>query len=45
MWKPDHRRAADRSGLRYPSNLTDAEWALVVPMIPPARRALRGIRK
>jgi hypothetical protein len=27
MWKPEHRRAAERRGLRYPSNLTDAEWA------------------
>lgn len=31
MWKPDHRRAADRRGLRYPSDLTDAEWAGRVP--------------
>ena len=30
-------RAADRSSLRYPSDLTNAEWELVVPMIPPAR--------
>jgi hypothetical protein len=45
MWKPDHRRATDRSGLRYPGDLTDAEWALVAPMIPPTRRALRAIRK
>src|SRR4029453_15451942 len=37
MWKPEHRQAANRSGLRYPSDLTDAEWALVEPMIPPAR--------
>ena len=29
MWKPEHRRAAERHGLRYPSDLTDAEWALV----------------
>jgi hypothetical protein len=29
MWKPEHRRTADRRGLRYPSDLTDAEWALV----------------
>jgi hypothetical protein len=29
MWKPEHRRAADRRGLRYPSDLTDAEWALI----------------
>jgi hypothetical protein len=26
MWKPEHRRAADRTGLRYPSDLSDAEW-------------------
>ena len=37
MWTPEHRLAADRSGLRYPSDLTDAEWAIVQPMIPLAR--------
>ena len=26
MWKPEHRRAADRTGLRYPSDLSDDEW-------------------
>jgi transposase len=41
MWKPEHRLAADRRGLRYPSDLTDAEWALVAPLIPPARRGGR----
>ena len=41
MWKPEHRRAADRRGLRYPSDLTDAEWALVEPAIPPAKRGGR----
>ncbi len=41
MWKPEHRRAAERPGLRYPSDLTDAEWALVAPLIPPARRGGR----
>jgi transposase len=41
MWKPEHRRAADRRGLRYPSDLTDPEWALVEPLIPPARRGGR----
>jgi transposase len=41
MWKPEHRRAADRRGLRYPSDLTDAEWGLVEPMIPPAKRGGR----
>ena len=28
MWKPEHRRAGDRHNLRYPSDLTDAGWAL-----------------
>ena len=37
----EHRRAAERRGLRYPSDLTDAEWALVEPMIPPAKRGGR----
>jgi transposase len=41
MWKPEHRQAADRSGLRYPSDLTDAEWAIVEPLIPPARHGGR----
>ena len=41
MWKADHRRAADRRGLRYPSDLTDAEWALVEPLIPPAKHGGR----
>ncbi len=41
MWKLEHRHAADRRGLRYPSDLTDAEWALVEPVIPPARRGGR----
>ena len=41
MWTAEHRRAANRSGLRYPSDLTDAEWALVEPMIPPARHGGR----
>lgn len=41
MWKPEHRVAADRGGLRYPSDLTDAEWALIAPLIPPAKRGGR----
>jgi len=41
MWKPEHRVVADRRGLRYPSDLTDAEWALIVPFIPPAKRGGR----
>jgi len=41
MWTPEHRAAADRRGLRYPSDLTDAEWALIAPLIPPAKRGGR----
>ncbi|MSP82098.1 MAG: transposase, partial [Alphaproteobacteria bacterium] len=41
MWTPEHRAVADRRGLRYPSDLTDAEWALVAPLIPPAKRGGR----
>jgi transposase len=41
MWKPEHRRAADRRGLRYPSDLSDPEWALIQAMIPPAKRGGR----
>jgi transposase len=41
MGKPEHRAAADRRGLRYDSDLTDAEWALVAPLIRPAKRGGR----
>ena len=41
MWKPEHRAAADRRGLRYESDLTDAEGALVAPLIRPAKRGGR----
>ena len=42
MWTKETRGRYDRRGLRYPSDLTDAEWALVSPLIPPA---MRGGRK
>jgi len=41
MWTAEHRRVAVRRGLRYPSDLTDGEWALIEPMIPPAKRGGR----
>jgi transposase len=41
MWKPEHRQAARRKGLRYDSDMTDEEWALAVPLIPPAKRGGR----
>ncbi len=37
MWTAQNRRRYDRSQLRYPSDLTDDEWAHVEPLIPPAK--------
>jgi transposase len=41
MWTVEHRTAAGRPGLRYPSDLTDGEWALIGPLIPPGKRGGR----
>jgi len=41
MWSDEDRKRYDRTGLRYPSDLTDAEWSLVEPHIPPAKRGGR----
>ena len=38
MWTKDNRARYDRSKLRYPSDVTDEEWALVLAHIPPAKR-------
>ena len=38
MWTAENRMRYDRSKLRYPSDLTEEEWALVAPLIPPAKR-------
>ena len=38
MWTNENRARYDRSHLRYPSDLTDDEWQLVEPLIPPGRR-------
>jgi transposase len=37
MWTTQNRARYDRSKLRYPSDLTDAEWKLVEPLIPPGK--------
>jgi transposase len=37
MWTNENRSLYDRSMLRYPSDLTDEEWALVEPLISPAK--------
>ena len=38
MWTTENRGRYDRSQLRYPSDLSDGEWALIKPLIPPAKR-------
>jgi transposase len=38
MWTNENRALYDRSDLRYPSDLTDEEWGLIGPLIPPAKR-------
>ena len=37
MWTKKNRGRYDRSRLRYPSDLTDDEWAHVETLIPPAK--------
>src|SRR3984893_5970270 len=37
MWKPEHRRAADRHGLRYPSESERQRVGADQPAIPPAK--------
>jgi transposase len=37
MWTSKNRARYDRSKLRYPSDLTDDEWKLVEPLIPPGK--------
>jgi len=37
MWTTENRERYDRSRLRYPSDLTDEEWKLVEPLIPPGK--------
>jgi len=45
MWTTENRARYDRSKLRYPSELTDDEWALIEPLIPPAKRGGRERQK
>jgi transposase len=41
MWTAETRRVYERKTGRYPSDLTDREWALVAPLIPPAKHGGR----
>jgi transposase len=38
MWTTKNRPRYNRDRLRYPSDLTNEEWALVEPLIPPGKR-------
>jgi transposase len=41
VWTTKNRARYERRHLRYPSDLTDEEWALLEPQIPPAKRGGR----
>jgi len=48
MWTAENRGHYERAGLRYPSDLTDAEWDLVRPYLlanPKAGLALERMRE
>ncbi len=38
MWTGKNRPKYNRDYLRYPSDLTDDEWAVIEPLIPSAKR-------
>jgi len=38
MWTTENRSRYNRDGLRYPSDLTDAEWFHIAGLIPPGKR-------
>lgn len=44
MWSPTARAQHSRAGLRYGSNVTDAEWRLLESHLPPACRVGRRRR-
>ena len=41
MWTRENRGLYERKGARCPSDLSDAEWALIAPLIQPAKRGGR----
>jgi putative transposase len=36
MWTAEHRAEDRQTGVGFPSDLTDAEWERLAPLIPPA---------
>jgi transposase len=41
VWTPFTRAEHNRSGLHYPSDFSDAEWRLIAPLLPAAKRGGR----
>ena len=41
MWTAENRARYQRNHLRYPSDVTEEEWQLVAPLVPPAKRGGR----
>ena len=41
MWSDKNRKNYERKGLRYPSDLTDDEFKLIEPFLPPERSVCR----
>ncbi len=41
MWTSENRPKYNRDKLRYPSDLTDEEWACIEPLVPPAKSSGR----
>ena len=44
MWTIENRARYNRDELRYPSDVTDEEWALIELLIPPAKHGGRRRR-
>ena len=44
MWTKEHRETHRQSGHGFPSDLTDAQWARLEPLIPPAKTGGRPRR-
>jgi transposase len=44
MWTPMTRQQHSRDHLRYGSDLTDSEWAIIAPLLPPVRKTGRPRR-
>ena len=42
MWTEDHRKTHKPRKGRYASDVSDEEWAVIAPMIPPARAGGRN---